>query len=85
MKMTRQHFEWLADKIAPRLPWPTHIEVLADELAATNPRFDRDKFVARAVKNWEDNYNPPEIDDFIPEFPKEYRNDERQSPVQRRA
>lgn len=85
MKMTRQHFEWLADKVAPTLPWPTHIEMLADELVATNPRFDRDKFVARAVKNWEDNYNPPEIDDFIPEFPKEYRNDERQSPIQRRA
>jgi len=85
MRMTRQHFEWLADEVAPTLPWPTHIEVLADKLAATNPRFDRDKFVARAVKNWEDNYNPPEIDDFIPEFPKEYRNDKRQSPVQRRA
>lgn len=85
MKMTRQHFEWLADEVAPTLPWPTHIEVLADELAATNPRFDRGKFVARAVKNWEDNYNPPEIDDTIPEFPKEYRNAQGQSPIQRRA
>ena len=85
MKMTRQHFEWLADKVAPVLPWPTHIEVLADELAATNPRFDRSKFVARAVKNWEDNYNPPEIDDTIPEFPEEYRNAQGQSPIQRRA
>ena len=66
MKMTRQHFEFIADVVAPTLPLPTHIETLADELAKTNERFDRDKFIARAVRSWEDNYTPPEIDDEIP-------------------
>ena len=81
MKMTRQHFEWLADELAPLLPWPTHIQGLADKLAETNPRFDKGKFIARAVKNWEDNYNPPEIDDFIPDFTKDHDHDSTQSTI----
>ena len=41
-KFTRRDFEFLADKITPHLHWPTGIEKIADELARTNPRFDRD-------------------------------------------
>lgn len=65
-RMSRQHFEFIADNIAPMLSWPTHIKDMADLLAASNPNFNREKFIARATKCWEDNYLPPEVDDYIP-------------------
>jgi hypothetical protein len=54
LKLSRRHFEFIADEIAPLLEFPTSIEALADKLAATNPRFDREKFTERALRNWED-------------------------------
>jgi hypothetical protein len=39
---------------------------VADELAATNPRFDKEKFLRRATKAWEDRHEIGEIDDEIP-------------------
>lgn len=54
-KMTRQHFEFIADTIQ-RLQWASKIDlpyvaqVFADELAATNPNFNRDKFIRRATE-----------------------------------
>lgn len=65
-KMTPAHFEFIAKELAPYLHWPTAIEEVADKLASTNPRFDRDKFVRRATKAWEDNYDKPRINDTIP-------------------
>ena len=53
-KFTRRDFEFLADVIAPHLNWATGIEKIADELARTNPRFDRDKWVNRATNVWEE-------------------------------
>tara|TARA_R100001460_G_C3530490_1_gene173463 strand:+ start:284 stop:511 length:228 start_codon:yes stop_codon:yes gene_type:complete len=52
-RFTRRDFEFLADKVAPHLHWATAIEAIADELARTNKRFDRDKWTNRAYKNWE--------------------------------
>ena len=53
-KFTSRDFEFLADKITPHLQWPTGIEKIADELAKTNPRFNRDKWVNRATNVWEE-------------------------------
>jgi hypothetical protein len=53
MQLSRKHFEFIADDIAPLLENPASIEVIADKLEDTNPRFDREKFTERALKNWE--------------------------------
>ena len=53
MKLSRQHFEFIADEISPLLEKPTSIEIIADKLTPTNPNFDREKFTQRALKNWE--------------------------------
>ena len=68
MRLSKQHFEFLADEVAPLLSWVTGIEELADKLKKTNPDFDRDKVVRRATKNWEDKYQSSleEINDDIP-------------------
>jgi len=65
MSMTRKHFEWVADSIAPMVNSPLVIEQIADDLASMNPRFNRNKFVERAVKAWEDKHLGP-INDEIP-------------------
>lgn len=54
MKLSRQHFEFIADDIAPLLEKPTSIEVIADKLEETNPNFNRETFTQRALRNWED-------------------------------
>jgi len=64
--MTRKHFEWVADSIAPMVNSPLVIERIADELQEMNPRFNRDRFVDRAIKAWERNNLPEVIDDEIP-------------------
>lgn len=64
--MQRRHYEFLADEVAPIMGWPTHIADMADKLAATNPKFDKEKFLARAIKAWEEAHPPEEIDDEIP-------------------
>jgi len=64
--MTRKHFEWVADSIAPMVNSPLVIERIADELEEMNPRFNRDRFVDRAIKAWERNNLPEIIDDEIP-------------------
>jgi len=53
MKLSRQHFEFIADDIAPLLENPASIEVIADKLENTNPNFKRETFTQRALKNWE--------------------------------
>ena len=67
MRLTRQHFVFMADEIAPLLGWATGVNELADKLQKTNPRFNRDKFVERATKNWEAKYklSLEEIDDDV--------------------
>ena len=53
MKLTRKHFEFIADELAPLLGWATDVETMTDALRKTNPNFDADKFKKRALKNWE--------------------------------
>ena len=54
MKLTRQHFEFIADNIAPLLFSPTDVERMADSLEQTNNNFKRGVFVSRCLKNWEE-------------------------------
>ena len=61
-----QNIPFIVDVIAPMLPWPTHIVELADKMAEVNKDFDKEKFLKRAIKNWENQYVPPAIDDSIP-------------------
>ena len=64
--MQQRHFEYIADNVAPLLPWPAKIQDMADKLAATNPRFDRKKFIDRATKAREAANPMEELDDYIP-------------------
>ena len=64
--MQQRHFEYLADKVAPLMGWPTQIVEMADRLADTNPRFNKEKFLDRAIKAWEEAHPVEEIDDEIP-------------------
>jgi|TARA_R110000796_G_scaffold53098_2_gene124891 hypothetical protein len=66
MRMSRQHFEYLADTLGPLVPWPTNLLSIADELEKTNPKFNRDKFIQRGTKAWEKNYLPPHLEEELP-------------------
>jgi|TARA_R110001599_G_scaffold2280_3_gene12149 hypothetical protein len=35
-------------------------------MAEVNKDFDKEKFLKRAIKNWENQYVPPAVDDSIP-------------------
>lgn len=59
--------EMLIEQVAPTM-WPPAIETLADRLQAIVPGFDRDKFVRRAIANWERN-NPQLNDGLFDEIP----------------
>lgn len=65
-RMTRAHFEYLATELGPLVPYPTALHDVADILEATNPRFDREKFIRRGTKAWEEKHPIGEIDDEIP-------------------
>lgn len=64
--MQQRHFEYLADEVAPLMGWPTQIVEMAERLEKTNPRFNKDKFLTRAIKAWELAHPMEEIDDEIP-------------------
>tara|TARA_R110000824_G_scaffold202953_6_gene387218 strand:+ start:2853 stop:3059 length:207 start_codon:yes stop_codon:yes gene_type:complete len=64
--MQQRHFEYLADKVAPLLPWPSAIIEMADRLADTNPKFNKDKFISRATTAWEEAHPIGEMNDDIP-------------------
>ena len=57
-------FEQMADDFGASASWPTQILVWADILAAHNPGFDRDKFVRRATKKWEETCEPTPDEDL---------------------
>ena len=66
MRMSNKHFDFIADTIGPMVGWPSHLHVLADELAKSNPKFDRDTFLRRATDAWEQvNQRIHEVDDEI--------------------
>jgi len=64
--MTRKHFEWVADSIAPMVNSPLVIERIADDLASMNPRFNRKRFIDRAVAAWDRKNKPEVMHDDIP-------------------
>jgi hypothetical protein len=65
-RMSRSHYEFIADHIGPHVAWPSKLHDIADKLAATNSLFDKDKFIKRATKAWEDSNELPELNDEIP-------------------
>lgn len=64
--MTRQHYTFLAEMLGPMVAFPSQLPAIADELEKTNPKFNRERFIARATTAWEANHIPKEIDDAIP-------------------
>ena len=64
--MQQGHYEFLADNVAPLMGWPTQIHQMADKLASTNPKFNRDKFIKRATAAWEKANPPQDLNDDIP-------------------
>lgn len=64
--MQQRHFEYLADEVAPLMGWPTQIVEMADRLSNTNPKFNREKFLTRAINAWEKANPMEDIDDNIP-------------------
>ena len=64
--MQQRHFEYLADEVAPLMGWPSQIVEMADRLAKTNPRFNREKFLKRAVDAWEEANPMEKINDEVP-------------------
>lgn len=65
-RLSQQHFEFLADELGTIMEWPTALHDVADALAKTNPRFDRDKFLRRAMNVWEQTHEHPSLEDEIP-------------------
>jgi|TARA_R110000764_G_scaffold163618_1_gene250786 hypothetical protein len=63
MRMTKQHYEFIADVMGPLVPWPTNLHSIADKLESNNPKFDRDKFIRRGTDAWEKNYIPPTVEE----------------------
>lgn len=48
---TRSDFDFLANVVG-REVYPSRMEEIADKIAETNPRFNRQKFIDRAEKAW---------------------------------
>ena len=65
-RLSRKTFEFLADELGTTMEWPTALHDVADALAKTNPRFDRDKFLRRAMNVWEQTHEHPSLEDEIP-------------------
>tara|TARA_R100000951_G_scaffold29283_1_gene25373 strand:- start:4380 stop:4586 length:207 start_codon:yes stop_codon:yes gene_type:complete len=63
--MQQRHFEYLADEVAPLMGWPSQIVEMANRLKKTNPRFNKEKFLKRAVDAWEQANPMPDIEDEI--------------------
>jgi hypothetical protein len=70
MRMSKQHFDFIAEKVGPLVGWPSDLHEIADQLQETNPKFNREKFITRATKAWEianaDRFEIKPIDDEIP-------------------
>ena len=65
-RMSRMHYNFIADLIGPQVSWPSHLHSIADELEKTNPKFNRDRFIERATKAWEEQRGKHIIEDEIP-------------------
>ena len=56
--MTDKEEDYVAQVLAPLVSSPTNIEQMGDDLKAMNPQFNRDKWVDRAIKAWEETNLP---------------------------
>ena len=65
-RMSRMHYNFIADLIGPQVSWPSHLHSIADELEKTNPKFNRVRFIERATKAWEEQRGKQIIEDEIP-------------------
>lgn len=65
-RMGRAQLDYLADMFGEMVAWPSSLELVADRLEETNPRFNREKFINRASAKWEESHDLPELDDEIP-------------------
>lgn len=61
--ITKKDIETVADHIGPLLSPTAHI-IVAEALEQTNPRFNREKFLRRSIKAWEDKHLEP-VNDYI--------------------
>lgn len=52
MRMSKQHFDFIADSVGPIVGWPSALHELADKLSESNPRFNKEKFLKRATDAW---------------------------------
>jgi len=52
--MTRSNYEYLADKVAPLMGWPSQIVKMAEDLAENNPKFQLMGWPSQIVKMAED-------------------------------
>lgn len=61
-------YDDMADIMGQQVPWPTHLQDIADELQARDPGFNRERFIKRATEIWEKNYDNRHhpIEDHIP-------------------
>ena len=64
--MQQRHYEYLADNVAPLMAWPSAIVAMANKLKATNPKFNKEKFLKRAIAAWELANPVEDFDDDIP-------------------
>ena len=64
--MQQRHYEYLADHVAPLMSWPSAIVDMAEALVATKPKFNKEKFLKRAIAAWELHNPIQDIDDDIP-------------------
>ena len=58
--MTRKHFQIIADALLEANATIEQVKIMAKELASTNPRFDKDRFILAAM-NWEQGLTPPTL------------------------
>lgn len=71
--MTQRHYEFIADNLAPLMPWPSYIVEMSKKLKETNPKFNKEKFLSRAITAWElqNPQDEEELDDHIPDWKAE--------------
>jgi|5B_taG_2_1085324.scaffolds.fasta_scaffold72059_2 hypothetical protein len=58
IQMTEKEEDYVAQVLAPLVSSPTLIERMGDDLKDMNPKFNRDKWVDRAIKAWEETNLP---------------------------
>ena len=64
--ITGKSLNFIADVVAPLVGSPVHLERLADELVHHNPKFNRDKFLDRAIAKWEETHDISLDEDHLP-------------------